>query len=207
MEVLDRPVLVLNKHYLAVRVSDFRRQLRKVQNERAKFLDPLTYLQYNWEEWLDEFTTTEKDENFNYINGKDYYVRMPEISVCSNYSSIPKSKVKLTRRNLLIRDNYTCQFTKKRVSASNATIDHVIPRSKGGKNTWENLVIASLEANTRKGDKTLEESGMKLLRKPVEPKWNPIYSFMLTNKPKSWENFVNTDKWNEVGYWDTELSD
>lgn len=209
MTVLTKPTLVLNKNWVPVRVSSFKNSLTKVLCDRAKFLDHDSFSLYNWEEWVEEFSVKEvsKEDANKYIKSKNFSVKLPEIIICSFYKDTPKADLKLTRRNLLIRDNFKCQYTGEKVTMANATIDHIVPRSRGGKNTWENLVISSFDANTKKGDRTPAEAGLTLLKKPHKPAWNPIYTVLHHSRPKSWEKFINTDKWNEIGYWDTELKE
>lgn len=103
--------------------------------------------------------------NFNF--GRPYVI------VLKKYVHTPHRKVKLSRRNILLRDNYTCQYCGKEMSNDSATIDHVIPKSKfnGEKyNTWKNLVACCKSCNNKKDDKTLKASGMKLRREPFTPK-------------------------------------
>lgn len=97
----------------------------------------------------------------------------------------PRPKVKLSRREIFHRDNYTCQYcgTKSR----ELTIDHVIPRHRGGKHSWENLVSACKHCNHKKGGKTLEESKMRLLRLPYEPRSNGYYIL--------YEHIQHYDQW------------
>lgn len=82
------------------------------------------------------------------------------------YVKIPHKDIPLTRRNIMHRDNYTCQYCGRH---SDLTIDHVIPRSRGGKDTWDNVVIACLRCNVSKGSKSLSEANMALKRKPCSP--------------------------------------
>lgn len=82
------------------------------------------------------------------------------------YVKIPHKEIPLTRRNVMHRDNYRCQYCGKR---SDLTIDHVVPRSKGGKDTWENVVVACLRCNIHKGSKSPAEAGLQLDRKPCKP--------------------------------------
>lgn len=82
------------------------------------------------------------------------------------YVKIPHKDIPLTRRNIMHRDNYTCQYCGKK---SDLTIDHVIPRSRGGKDTWDNVVIACLRCNVLKGSRTPKEAGMELKTKPCRP--------------------------------------
>jgi len=86
-------------------------------------------------------------------------------------------------------------------------IDHIIPRSKGGKNTWENLVICSLDVNVKKGNRTPQEAGLRLIKVPKKPVWNLMFAKYVKKIPRSWEKFIHTDQWNEIGYWDVELID
>jgi len=85
----------------------------------------------------------------------------------------PRPKVRLSRREVFLRDNYTCQYCG--VRTKDLTLDHVIPRHRGGRHTWENLVSACRACNHRKGSRKPEEAHMKLLRQPVEPKASNYY--------------------------------
>ena len=98
-----------------------------------------------------------------------------------NYVKLPLSKImNITPSRSMIykRDNNTCQYCG---SKSKLTIDHVLPRSKGGKDTWENLVVACSSCNTKKSDKLLEQTGMKLVRKPRAPINKMIFDLQKTN--------------------------
>jgi len=101
----------------------------------------------------------------------------------------PRPKVKLSRREIFQRDHYTCQYCG--VRTKDLTIDHVIPRHRGGKHTWENLVSACRNCNHRKGGKTLEEARMRLHRLPFEPKSNGYYIlYEHIQKYDEWSKFV-----------------
>ena len=90
-----------------------------------------------------------------------------------------------------MRDNYTCQYTGKKLSSDSATVDHVVPQSRGGRNEWENVVVCSEDVNTKKADKMLDESGLKLLKNPVQPKWSPLFSISDKKKMESWKKFLS----------------
>jgi len=202
---LSQPTLILNSAWQPITIASVRSSICKVTSGLARFLEPDSYMLHDFTSWM-----TLEAEGDNYISMvRDKRIRVPEIVVLASYDRFPMKKVKLTRRNLLIRDGFRCQYTGKRVSGSDATIDHVIPQSRKGGNTWDNLVIASLRANAKKANKTPEEAGMKLLKRPTEPKWSPIYSkFSKVNlrsrHPESWLKFL-PDKWYPEDYWDTEL--
>lgn len=208
MTLMKNPILILNKSWIPVRVSTFRRALKKVCNERARFVDHESYCLFYWGEWLDKFSMSHKQSlysNYPVIKGINFSVRQPEVVVCNIYNNIPKTNLKLTRRNLLVRDNFRCQYCGTRVGSREATIDHVMPRSRGGLNTWKNLVISCIKCNVSKGNKTPQETGILLRTTPKKPRWNPLYALLNKKRPKSWDKFINTDKWNEIGYWDVEL--
>lgn len=220
MRVLENPTLVLNKSWSAVGIDPLRKALKKTFKDRAKLLDEETFAVYSWEEWVDMFgiyATEDEitaDGRWKYIETtkrdnekRAFYVRAPEIIVLTKFNKLPRQDIKLNRRNLLIRDGFRCQYTGKLLNLKNMTFDHVVPISRGGKTTWDNLVSCSLEANMKKANRTLEECGYKLKKKPEKPKWHPLYTYFTPNRPKSWEKFINTDQWNEVGYWDVELKD
>lgn len=93
---------------------------------------------------------------------------LPTIIRLYNYVRVPYKKVSLSRANIFRRDDHICQYCGSRY---NLTIDHVLPRSKGGKDSWENLVTACQACNARKGDMTPEEAGLKLARQPFRPSY------------------------------------
>jgi len=205
-DVLHSPVLVLNKGWVAVRVQTLKKAITKVTNGRAFFLDPETYMLYNCNDWVDTFVT-DRDERVDYPVIRSQYISLkrPEIIVCTNYNKIPHSSLKLSRRNILIRDMFKCQYTGKRVTYKSATLDHIVPRSKGGKTSWNNLVTCSLEANTKKANRTPAEAGMKLLHTPRKPMWSPIYAISLTRRPKSWEKFIKQEHLEAIKAYEAEV--
>lgn len=117
-----------------------------------------------------------------------------------------KRGVNFSRENVYVRDAGRCQYCGKRVPRDDITYDHVIPRSKGGRTTWENIVIACLTCNQRKGGRTPEQAGMKLRTQPVKPKRLPDtfrISFRFTEgMPETWRAFLR-----DFSYWNGELDE
>jgi 5-methylcytosine-specific restriction endonuclease McrA len=111
--------------------------------------------------------------------------RLPEIIKLVNYVPLPYKDAVLSRKNIYLRDNHTCQYCGK--TGDNLTIDHVVPRSRGGKETWENMVVCCARCNNRKGSRTLEEAGMRLTGTPYRPP-SSLYLHMtrISNIPRSW---------------------
>ncbi len=111
----------------------------------------------------------------------------PSIIRLKRYIYIPYRTLPLSRKNVYLRDNYTCAYCG---STKNLTIDHILPRSRGGEDSWLNLITACEKCNTKKGNKTPEEAGMSFLFPPYKPSY---FSFFLKNRkiPKEWEPFLN----------------
>ena len=109
-----------------------------------------------------------------------------------------KKAVKFSRINVMTRDKFRCQYCGHRLPMSKLNYDHVVPRSRGGRTVWENIVTACYPCNDRKGGRTPEEAGMRLLAKPTRPKSLPVIAFRFetTSIPDAWASWV---------YWQGEL--
>ena len=107
----------------------------------------------------------------DYIQTARGPVRVPQVCICTNFDRIIFNKVQFpTKHNIYKRDNYTCMYTGKKLSKEELSIDHVVPKSKGGKDTWENLVTCDRLLNSKKSNKYLSEVGLKLRYRPYKPK-------------------------------------
>lgn len=95
----------------------------------------------------------------------DYHI--PSVIRLTSYRKIPNFRVSPSRRNIATRDDHVCQYCHKKFDYRDLTLDHIVPRCRGGKSTWDNLVAACFPCNNKKGDRTPEEAGMQLLRKPL----------------------------------------
>jgi 5-methylcytosine-specific restriction endonuclease McrA len=116
---------------------------------------------------------------------------MPSVIRLRQYVRIPYNEVPLTRRNLLHRDGGTCQYCGN--SGELMTLDHVIPRSRGGKDVWENVVIACGRCNTKKGNRTPKEAGMPLAKPPHRPHSSLFYEVsrhLKTGTHQEWRKYV-----------------
>ena len=94
---------------------------------------------------------------------------MPEVIVLKTYDRLPTNSVTFSRRNIFKRDRFTCQFCGRQPGSEALTIDHVVPRSQGGTSTWENCVLACIDCNARKADRTPEQARMPLRHAPIRP--------------------------------------
>jgi 5-methylcytosine-specific restriction endonuclease McrA len=112
------------------------------------------------------------------------------------YDRLPKQTIRFNRRNIFARDTNRCQYCGKKFPTSELSLDHVIPRSRGGETNWENVVCSCVKCNVRKGGRTPQEANMHLIKQPVKPKRSPLLSVKLGNpKYQSWKSFLDSAYW------------
>ncbi len=183
MSHLNDTVLVLNKSWTPVSVTTVKRSLRLLFVGSARFVCTETYSIFELEDWV------ERDSD-RYIKSTGLAIPVPEVLVLSTYNSVPNDKSSFSKKNVYKRDRYLCQYCGEFPGIELLTIDHVIPKSRGGKSTWENCVVACSACNTRKSDKPLAESGMALLKEPVRPNWSPVSHISSRARKPSWNKFL-----------------
>ncbi|MCF7974391.1 MAG: HNH endonuclease [Phycisphaerae bacterium] len=201
---LDCNVLVLNRHYMAVRIVGVRRAFSLLCRNIAEVVsvEQGAYYNYNFQSWceLSELKQTFEPDGHDWISTVNFNVAVPRIIRLLFSDRLPGKEVKLNRRNLFARDNNQCQFCGKRFSTRELSLDHIIPRSQGGLSTWENLVCACLTCNAKKGCRTPKQAHMQLIRPPRQPKRNPMVHVHLGNhRYRSWKQFL------DHAYWSVEL--
>lgn len=189
--VLERPTLVLNRNWQPVGVATVARALVKVWNDAARIVDPEDYAVYTWADWAE--LRPSEDELF--IRTQRLRLRVPEVVTLTRYDRVPVNTVTFSRRNIFKRDRFTCQYCGKQPGSEELTIDHVLPRSRGGASTWENCVLACVDCNHRKANRTPNESGMHLRVRPVRPTWRPFYAAH-GRRIDSWSKFLSEAYWN-----------
>lgn len=132
-----------------------------------------------------------------YVHTTSFRIRVPEVILLTAFGKMPPLTVKFNRRNIYLRDNLTCQYCQVKPPRENLTIDHVIPRSRGGKSIWENVVLACQRCNSVKGSRTPEEARMKLAHPPRRPHWLAAMRTMLRGPERPmWQRFVDVAYWN-----------
>ena len=118
-------------------------------------------------------------------------IKAPAVVRLLSYVKAGKRVPPFSRFNIMARDGFKCQYCTKALSTKEATLDHVVPRSKGGTTCWENMVCCCKACNIKKGSRTPEQVKMKLLKKPVRPGWLPVLQLRLNGKVHpSWETFL-----------------
>ncbi len=201
---LDARVLVLNKLYVAVRVVSARRAFTMLCRDMAEIIhvEDGQYVNYDLSTWTEvsEFRRQYEREEHDWVRTVRYEIAVPRIIRLFGYDRLPVQRVKLNRRNLFARDRNQCQYCGHHFPTSELTLDHVTPRTQGGGDTWENLVCACVPCNARKGGRTPQQARVKLIRKPIKPKRNPLITLRLgSDKYRSWKAFL------DEAYWSVEL--
>ena len=201
---LDCSVLVLNRHYMAIRIVEARRAFSLLCRELAEVvcLEDGGYSNYDFESWCEvsQLRREFEPDGDDWVSTVNFYVAVPRIIRLLFYDRLPRTEVKFNRRNIFARDKNRCQYCGKRFPTSELSLDHVVPRSMGGKAVWSNIVCACATCNVRKGGQTPKQAGMTLIQKPVRPQHNPLVHIHLGHERyHSWKQFL------DHAYWSVEL--
>ena len=184
-------VLVLNRNWQAVNVKSPADALSMMYTDTATGLDIIGedhMVPYKWSDWI----KLPYDENANYVKTINGEIKIPTIVVLCKFNKVPMKRPKFTLKGVWMRDNGICQYTGKKLSNNEGNIDHVIPKSRGGKTDWSNCVLAHKKVNADKANRTPEEAGLKLIKPPSVPRELPITLYIRNkyNIPE-WEPFLN----------------
>lgn len=200
MSVLDSSVLVLNRLYQPVNVTTVRRAFSLLYQGVARAIDR-EFQTFDFESWAALSAEVHPDV----VHTVARTIRVPRVIILQVYDRFPRVNVRFSRQNIYLRDKCTCQYCGKKFPRSDLNLDHVIPRSRGGRTTWENIVCSCVCCNLAKGGRTPAEAGMRLLRRPARPRWSPFergkdgrYTY------EDWRPFLNLA---DASYWNTELSE
>jgi len=192
--LLDRPVLVLNRLWQAINVCTARRAIALVCTGHAHVVDEEdgAFSTYGFDDWC----TISCEDDAECVHSVTLRMRCPRIIVLGIFDRLPDKEVRYTRTNVFSRDKHTCQYCRQRFERRNLNIDHVLPRHRGGKTVWTNVVCSCLECNRLKGNRTPEEAGMRLMHKPKKPRWQPFLEVQFSKAyDQSWHHFLNFDSW------------
>jgi 5-methylcytosine-specific restriction endonuclease McrA len=196
--VLNTKVLVLNRSYLPVHITSVRRAFSLLYQGLACAVNE-QYRTFDFASWSD-LSVSMHDDTIGLV---DRVVRVPRVILLLAYDRVPRRQVRFSRFNIYNRDRNICQYCGRRFSRSELNLDHVVPRSQGGLSRWENVVCSCHTCNRRKGGRTPEQAGMKLLRPARRPEWTPfmLETFSL-RRYTEWMPFLSTV---DASYWNTEL--
>lgn len=199
-ESLSASVLVLNRFYMAVHVVSVRRAFTLLFRELAEVvhLEQGQYANYNFDSWreISELKANFKEPHEDWIKSVNFEIQVPRVIRLLVFDRLPKQAIRFNRRNIFARDGNRCQYCGRRFPTSELSLDHVIPRSRNGDTTWENIVCSCVKCNVKKGGRTPQEAHMQLIRQPVKPKRSPLLSIKLGNpKYESWKTFLDNAYW------------
>lgn len=191
---LNTQVLVLNRLWQPVNICSARRALILLYLGHAQVVyadEENDFSMHDIQSWTDRSHQYTGSEVIRTIS---ICLRIPRIIVLSIFDRLPKKDVKFTRQNVFERDNYTCQYCNQRHEPRNLNLDHVRPRDKGGKTTWENVVCSCVHCNSKKGNKLAKEVNMYPLREPKAPRWRPFFMTVRESAGhESWKHFLDLD--------------
>ena len=200
MEILSNEVLVLNKLWQVVDVCSVRRALCLLYLRHAQVVlkEGGSFYTFGFEDWRDFSQDHFQDSEI--IRTITYKIRIPRVILLLIYDRFPPRRVKFTRKNIYKRDENTCQYCGKKFKPQDLNLDHVVSLSRGGKDSWENVVCSCVSCNLRKGSRTLAEAGMSLIRIPKRPHWRSFVKYSLDAMIEDgWKDFL------DLAYWNVEL--
>ena len=206
---LSANVLVLNRFYQAIRVINVRRAFSLLCRELAEVIHIETdeqgqsrWQNLNFSDWteLSALKAEFEPDGFDWVHTVRFQIAVPRIIRLLGYDKLPRQDVKFNRRNIYARDGNRCQYCGKRTPTTELSLDHVLPKSQGGKSSWENIVCCCVACNVKKGGRTPEQARMHLITKPVKPKRSPVINIRLADQRyASWKQFLDN------AYWTVEL--
>jgi len=206
-------VLKLNAAYMPIDIIDWEEAVTLWKCQKAEVLETYedrllhTGLRFTKPDIgvNDTFVHTSYDVN---LDSWKTAMEMPAVIRLIEFVS-PKRDVRFyqpfTRQNVYARDGGKCVYCDTPVSRNKFTFDHVIPKSRGGKTVWQNIVCSCLKCNAKKGNKTPAEAGMTLKRKPIAPLLAEDFNSGIINRLRSMTRVINNKKWRDWIYWNVEL--
>lgn len=197
--VMDTRVLVLNRNYQPVAVTRVARAFGLLYAGAAQALDG-QFRAFDFPSWA-ALGAGHADE---VIRTPTSVLRVPRVLVLQAYDRMPRQRVRFSRQNVYLRDQFTCQYCGRAFARHHLNLDHVVPRSQGGRTHWENIVCSCVACNLAKGGRTPEQARMRLLRAPRKPSWSSLTPVIGKVAYKEWLPFVDPLT---ASYWNTELDD
>lgn len=216
---MSSDTLVLNMAYHAVHIADWQKAISLLYQGHAEAVDE-NLQAYNFADWV-ELSSMMKENAKGFVNSSTMKVAIPEVIRLTRYDRLPKQDVKFTRQNIYEHYGFKCCYCGGKFKTSELNLDHVMPKSRGGKTTWDNIVLSCITCNTVKDDRTPDEATypidpnklpthlkhkaghkMTLLVKPSRPKWKGVRTVMMKAPmpiPVSWQRLI------DKAYWEAEL--
>jgi hypothetical protein len=184
--MLNSNVLVLNRSYLPIHVTSVKRAFSLIYQDVARAVDR-EYQVFDFASWC-QVDPAEHEAAIGTPRGP---VKIPRVIVLLGFDGVPKRHVRYSRVNIFARDDFTCQYCGARPHRSELNLDHVVPRSLGGRTTWENVVCSCVDCNRRKGGRTPAQARLCLRRSPARPRWSPVVHLTTVDlRYQEWRPFL-----------------
>ena len=203
-------VLVLNRHYQPIHVTNVKRAFTLLYLGVARVVDQ-QFRTFDFDTWAQLSSEIGSDdaaaggEGNDFIHTVNRALLVPRVIVLQVYDRMPRTKVRFSRHNIYMRDDNTCQYCGRQLPRVDLNLDHVIPRAQGGRTTWENVVCCCIDCNLSKGARTPEQASLKLLKQPVRPRWTPTFRGQTGKvRYREWLPFLGVA---DASYWNVELKE
>lgn len=189
-------VLVLNRSFCAVEVSSWQRALSLLYLGRASVVGE-DYRIHDFKDWV-ELSRASRESPTGFVSTPNLKIAIPEVIALNFFDKIPLREIPFTRRNIYLHYKNRCCYCSKRFPLSGLNLDHVIPRSRGGKTDWSNIVTSCLACNLKKGNRLPREAGMRLMIPISRPKMRRgavVFMRAPGKLLRSWQKFVDSAYW------------
>ena len=187
--MLDRRVLVLNRHWQPVNIVGMRRAVALIFTGQAAMIlrDGTGPATLGLESWIEH---SRRKPPARGLAAGTLTLHAPEVLLLSEYERAPRHEVRFSRHNVFRRDECRCQYCGGRFDEAELNLDHVVPRDRGGRTVWENIVTACLRCNARKADRLPHQAGMKLAHAPARPSWRSFTARSFSAEERAaWADF------------------
>ena len=194
---LTYKVLVLNRLWQAVNIVGVQRAFCLLLQDHAQVIHTAdgSFEVMDSAAWLEHSEVDAPGDSEAYVQTVRMRVRVPKVLLLRNYDKLPVKEVRFTRDNLYERDHYRCQYCGNHFPDHQLNMDHVIPRAKGGRTSWENIVTSCIPCNTRKANRLPHQASMHLMKKPERPRFRPFISSLIDQTyDADWEHFIQLKK-------------
>jgi len=181
---LGLPVLVVNRFFQPVQITSARRAFLLLYGGAALAIDEIGDM-HDFPAWR-SLPVRDRDDGLAVVGGS---LRVPRVLHLRRYERTRRPVIRLSRKNVMLRDAHQCQYCARRPAVRDLNIDHVLPRSRGGADSWENLVTACRVCNLRKGWRTPDEAAMRLIRAPAPPRWSTTMQILM-GSPSPFEEWT-----------------
>lgn len=191
--MLDGQVLVLNRSWMAIHVTQVRRALCLLFQGHARAVHPEDFSLLDFDDWRERIPV---ESATRVVHTASMGIPVPDVILLKWFNGFIRHEVRFSRHNIFERDAHTCQYCRRRLPRAQLTLDHVVPQSRGGDDSWENLVVACLACNVKKSNRTPDEARMPLERHPKKPNWAPQLGARVPREQFAvWQKFVDTSHW------------